>query len=114
VYVQTMFVIGLGPPIDCAIKLLWARYKYFGETGNWLKGESNSGKVKSFSKNIAQFVSSYSAPQMIIDFRYAGLTLNIFVALIFGPGMPVLFPLALFNLIVMYILDRLMTAYFYS
>jgi len=51
---------------------------------------------------------------MIIDFRYAGLVLNVFIALIFGPGIPILFPIALFNLIIMYVCDRLMTAYFYS
>jgi hypothetical protein len=51
---------------------------------------------------------------MMIDYRYAGLVLNVFIAMIFGPGIPILFPIALFNILVMYICDRLMTAYFYS
>ncbi len=51
---------------------------------------------------------------MIIDFRYAGLVLNVFIAMIFGPGIPILFPIALINLSIMYVCDRLMTAYFYS
>jgi hypothetical protein len=37
VYVQTLFVIGLSPVIDCALKIIMARYKYYSETGSWFK-----------------------------------------------------------------------------
>lgn len=51
---------------------------------------------------------------MMIDYRYSTLLLNIFITMIFGTGIPILYPIALFNLSVMYVLDRLMTAYYYS
>jgi hypothetical protein len=51
---------------------------------------------------------------MLIDYRYAAMMLNIFIAMIFGPGIPILMPIALFNMIVTYVLDRLMTVFVYS
>jgi hypothetical protein len=56
----------------------------------------------------------YSAPELMIDYRYATLMLNISIAMIFGAGLPLLYPIALFNLCLLYTLDRLMTVYFYS
>lgn len=109
---QTLVIIGIACPIDCLYVIAWTRYKQYRDTGRWSLRQSEP--AESNSKTVAQLVSNYSAPEMLIDYRYAAMMLNIFIAMMFGPGIPILIPIALFNLIVMYILDRLMTVYVYS
>ncbi|TNV85819.1 hypothetical protein FGO68_gene5047 [Halteria grandinella] len=108
---QTLVIIGLATPIDCLYVLAWTRYKQFRDTGHW---SMRQNEVESNSKTVAQLVSNYSAPEMLIDYRYAAMMLNIFIAMMFGSGIPILIPIALFNLALMYVLDRLMTVYVYS
>lgn len=36
------------------------------------------------------------------------------MAMLFGPGLPVLFPIGLMSLIILYIIERLMVAYSYQ
>jgi hypothetical protein len=37
---------------------------------------------------------------MLFHFRYANVTVTVFMAMIYGFGIPLLFPIALFNLLV--------------
>lgn len=50
---------------------------------------------------------------MLIHTRYSTLIVNVLVSMSFGVGLPLLFPIVLFNLILQYILDRLLTVYLY-
>lgn len=109
---QTLCIIGLATPLDCAFVLAYSRLRFYLDTGKLTKSDIES--VESNSKTVAQFVSTYSGPEMLIDYRYSFLMLNIFISMMFGAGIPILIPIGLFNLCIMYILDRLMTVKFYS
>lgn len=50
---------------------------------------------------------------MMIHYRYAHMMITVFVPMIFGVGIPILFPIALWNLCVQYVTDRLLTVYLY-
>ena len=51
---------------------------------------------------------------MMIPHRYSAMMINIFVSMVYGFGVPILFPIALFNMCIMYVQDRLLTVYFYK
>jgi len=50
---------------------------------------------------------------MGFHFRYSSLMVQIFTSMLFGVGVPILFPIVLLNLIVLYTLDRLLVVYMY-
>ena len=100
----------ISTPIDCAVRLVTARIKIYYETGEFF----NPRKEVSYSKTVAEFVSNYSNPPLSLDYRYAQFIICVYVPLLFGAGMPVLYPITLANLVVQYSLDRLMAVYFHS
>lgn len=66
----------------------------------------NGGKTKCTSE--LQFIKLYSGPNFLIHFKYA-LNMNIiFVTMMFGTGLPILFPIALISFIIIYILENFM------
>ena len=52
-------------------------------------------------------------PQFDISARYATIFTIVYVTLIFGIGMPILYPIAIFNLSVIYCVERFVIAYHY-
>ena len=52
-------------------------------------------------------------PEFDISSRYATMFTIVYVTLIFGIGMPILYPLAIFNLSVIYLVERYVLAYHY-
>jgi hypothetical protein len=62
---------------------------------------------------IYQYLDLYVGPQFDISARYATVFTIVYVTLLFGIGMPVLFPIAAWNLIVIYLVERYVLAYFY-
>ena len=64
-------------------------------------------------KTMQNFETIYSGPVFNIHWKYAYILNVCFITALFGPGMPVLFPIGLLSLIVLYITERLMIAYSY-
>jgi len=50
----------------------------------------------------------------MIHFKYSGVMNVTFVTLMYGLGVPILFPIAAVSYFVLYSLERLLTAYFYQ
>jgi hypothetical protein len=88
----------ISTPIDCVVRLLTARIKIYYETGSFFK--SPYSRTLSYSKTVAEFVSNYSNPPLSLDFRYAQFIVCVYVPLIFGAGLPILYPITLANLVV--------------
>ena len=65
-------------------------------------------------KTIAGYVDLYQGPIFEIHWKYANILDVVYVAFMFGPMMPILFPIALLNLIIMYICEKLLVAYIYQ
>ena len=64
-------------------------------------------------KGIQDFVKIHSGPEFYMDYSYAHIINVIFMTFLFGPGMPVLFPLAWLSLVSHYVTESLSMAYVY-
>jgi hypothetical protein len=53
----------------------------------------------------------YSGADYVIHFKYSGILNICYITLMYGVGMPILFPLAAFNLINQYVVERLIVAW---
>ena len=113
IFAQTLVLIGISPVLDCVYTIFLGRLKQYLDIRRFKKPNDNE-EVQSTSKTVSKFIATYSGPEMLIHHRYATILVNIFICMIFGVGLPILFPIVLFNLCVMYCLDRLLTVYLFK
>lgn len=73
---------------------------------------SDTYKTKKTSMQI--YVDLYSGPEYMIHFKYSGILNVTFVTMMYGMGMPILFPIAAFTYFNLMSLERLLVAYFYQ
>jgi hypothetical protein len=66
------------------------------------------------TKILIDYVNLYSGPEYVIHYKYSFILNVVFMTFMFGAGMPILFPIALCSLIVLYIMERLQAAYSYQ
>ena len=71
-------------------------------------------KYKTTSKTIHQFETLYSGPNFFVHYRLAFIVNIVYITFLFGPGMPLLFPITFAGLIFTYISERLRMAYSYA
>ena len=64
-------------------------------------------------KTLPAFIELYSGPEFLIHYKHSFILNTIFVTMLFGPAIPVLFPITLMTLIVFYLHERFMIAYLY-
>ena len=72
----------------------------------WDKGLSCSA-WKTRSKTIQSYVDIYSGSEYVIHYKYSNIMNVCFITFTFGAGIPILFPIALCNFIVLYLMERL-------
>jgi hypothetical protein len=80
----------------------------------WLDRGFRSDKNKSKKKTIQQYVNLYSGPSYFIHSKYASILMMCFVVMMYGPGIPLLYFIALLAFLVLYVLDRILLAYYYE
>lgn len=68
-------------------------------------------KTKKTSMQL--YIDLYSGPEYFIHFKYSGILNVTFVTMMYGVGLPILFPIAAFTYFNLYTLERLLVAYFY-
>ena len=59
------------------------------------------------------YIEIYSGPVYDIHYKYSSILNIIFITFLYGPGIPILFPIALLSLAVIYVKERLCLAYSY-
>jgi hypothetical protein len=64
--------------------------------------------------NMHQYVDLHSGPEYFIHFKYSSVLNIAFVTMMYGSGIPILYPIAVVAYLVFYILERVMVAYFYQ
>merc|ERR1719183_3333671 len=70
---------------------------------------------KTTKKNtIQQYVNLYCGPEYFMHFKYSGIMNIVFITMMFGTGLPILFPLAFFALLVLYMVENYMLYYGYK
>lgn len=63
--------------------------------------------------SIQAYINTYSGPQYLMHFKYSALLNIIFVTMTYGYGMPILFPIAAFGILVLYFVEKTMLYYAY-
>ena len=63
---------------------------------------------------IQQYVNLHSGPEYFMHYKYSGLMNVAFLALMFGTGMPQLFPIAALSFVVLYSIENYMLYYLYK
>lgn len=73
----------------------------------------NEPDRKSHCISEAQYIKIHAGPTFDIDVRYAKIMTIIWVTMMYGSGLPILFPIALFSIILIYMMDIYMLFYVY-
>lgn len=105
--VQTMIVGIFMAPIEFCVA--WGMKVAF----RFLDRGVSCDPYKTKKNNIQNYVLLYGGPGYLIHFKYSMILNTIFVTCMYGVGMPILFPIGLVSLFVLYCNERLTIAYFY-
>lgn len=68
---------------------------------------------KTKTSNIQMYIEIYSGPVFFIHFKYSSILNITFVTMMYGLGMPVLFPIASIAILILYCMEKLMLHYSY-
>lgn len=96
-----MIIVAMWP--FCELCMMYAMLWYYRKVDS--SGSSDSYKTK--TTNMQQYVDIYSGPGYLIHFKYSGILNLAFVTMMYGTGIPVLFPIAVFGYALFYTLERL-------
>lgn len=69
--------------------------------------------LKTKKTTIQQYVEVFSGPTFFIHYKYSTILNIIFVTMMYGIGIPILFPVAALSILVLYSMEKLMLAYSY-
>lgn len=61
--------------------------------------------------SMAQYTILYSGTDYLVHFKYAGVLNIIYITMMYGIGIPLLFPVAAFNYFNQYLTERMIVAY---
>ena len=70
--------------------------------------------VHTKKSTIYEYVNLYSGPEYILNYRLSWLITVTYVTMLFGLGLPTLFPIALLNFSAIYAFERYHLAYTYQ
>jgi hypothetical protein len=80
----------------------------------WMdRGFSFSNFNKTKKSSIQLYVELYSGPVFFIHYKYSGILNIVFVTMMYGMGLPILFPIAALSLLVIYCMEKMMLYFVY-
>ena len=65
------------------------------------------------STSIQGYISTYQGPIYFMHFKYSSILTIVYITMMYGFGMPVLFPIAMLSFLVLYITEKIMFFYGY-
>ena len=77
------------------------------------RGCSSCSDIKTKKTTIQQYVEIYSGPTYFIHYKYSSILNITFVTFMYGLGIPILFPIAVFAFLVLYLVEKVMIYYSY-
>lgn len=78
----------------------------------WIKRKRNGGSAyKTKSTSMASFKAIWSGGEYVIHFKYSGMLNIAYVTMLYGMGMPALFPIAAVNYFNQYVAERMVVAW---
>jgi len=81
------------------------------ELKRWLDRNRTKDIYSTKKTSMAVYRTLYSGSEYVIHFKQSGLINIVFVSLMYGIGMPALFPIAAFNFLNQYIAERIIVSY---
>ena len=87
------------------------------DSGRWCDCRRNRRYKKNYStktKQIYAFIESREGPGYIMHFKFANLLNITYVTIVYGVGLPLLFPIALLSYFIFWAVERYMLAYVYQ
>jgi len=113
--VSTMIINAFFPLVEFAIFwfMRWfARYQDSGVILQWKITEEQKYNTK--TKMVQQYLDTWCGPAYEMHFKYAGIMNIVFITLMYGVGLPILYPIAVLALIILYISEKYMLYYAYQ
>lgn len=74
------------------------------------RGENTTTKTKT----LQEYINLFSGPEYFMHYKYSSILNTTFLAMIYGAGMPVLFPIAGATLGILFMLEKFMIYYVYK
>ena len=99
--VQTMFIAAFMPIIEFLIN--YSMKTVF----RLIDRRFTRDSFVSSKKSIQLYIDTYAGPDYMIHQRYSTILNTIFVCMLFGTALPLLFPISLLTLCVLYVSERL-------
>jgi len=66
------------------------------------------------SITIQQYVNKFAGPEYFMHYKYSSIMNIVYLTMMFGSGMPILFPIAMASLFVLYCLENYMLYYVFK
>lgn len=104
---QTMIINAFMPVVEFCIAY---SMKWF------FRRQDRSGtkdEYKTKKTSLQLYIDLYSGPEYFIHFKYSGVLNVVFVTMMYGAGVPMLFVVAAFTFWLLFSCERLLVAYFY-
>jgi hypothetical protein len=73
----------------------------------------NCNKFKTKTTNIQSYKEIYAGPIFMMNFKYSMILNIVFVTFMYGFGLPILFPVAIFAFVILYFIEKTMLYYSY-
>lgn len=77
------------------------------------KNGFSSDPFKTKKTSIQAYINCYSGPQYLMHFKYSGFLNIVFVTMTYGFGIPILFPIGAFAILVLYLVEKTLLYYVY-
>ena len=87
-----------------ALLRIWARLR---------DSRCRLNKYSTKKTSVHDYIEIWSGDKFYIHFKYAAVLNIVFVTFLFGFGMPILFPIAAFSFLIIYVIDVLLLYYSY-
>jgi hypothetical protein len=77
----------------------------------WLDSSRSMDPYQTKKRGMQLYKDVYSGPDYVIHFKYSGVVNTVYIAMMYGIGMPLLFPIAALNIFNQWITERIAVAY---
>lgn len=111
-FVQTMLINAFFPLIMQVIADLQVWFGRRQDQG-WEKDAAAKPYATKLTQ-VSQYVQAYSGPAYIVHFKYSSVFNCVYVTMLYGVGLPIMFPIAVLSLGIFWSLERYHMAYTYQ
>ena len=102
---QTMIIQSILPYVTLTTGFVIPRLKAY------LDNDFTGDVYRTKTTAMAQYINLYSGTDYVIHFKYSTVLNVVYITMMYGVGMPMLFPLAAFNFFNQWITERIIVAY---